>query len=57
MIEGILGAGSISIGGIDIAVIVLYFVVIIGLGVWAGLKRRGRQKARHFLAAARSRGR
>ena len=40
MIECILVAGSISIGGIDIAVIVLYFVVIIGLGVWAGLKRR-----------------
>jgi SSS family solute:Na+ symporter len=51
MTEGILGAGSISIGGIDIAVIVLYFVVIIGLGVWAGLKRRGAtESAGYFLA-------
>ena len=51
MVEGILGAGSISIGGIDIAVIVLYFVVIIGLGVWAGLQRRGAtESAGYFLA-------
>jgi SSS family solute:Na+ symporter len=51
MTEGILGAGSISIGGIDIAVIALYFVVIIGLGVWAGLKRRGTtESAGYFLA-------
>jgi SSS family solute:Na+ symporter len=51
MTEGILGAGSVAIGGVDFAVIVLYFVVIIGLGVWAGLRRRGAsESAGYFLA-------
>ncbi len=51
MIDCVLGAGSISIGGLDIAVIILYFVVIMGLGVWAGLKRRsGTESAGYFLA-------
>lgn len=51
MIQSVLGAGSVGIGGIDLAVIVAYFVVILGLGVWAGLKRRsGTESAGYFLA-------
>jgi solute:Na+ symporter, SSS family len=51
MTEPILGAGSIAIGGIDLAVIALYFAVIVGLGVWAGLRRRsGTESAGYFLA-------
>ncbi|MCU0916646.1 MAG: sodium:solute symporter [Planctomycetes bacterium] len=51
MMDSILAAGSIAIGGLDIAVIALYFAVIIGLGVWAGLKRRaGTESASYFLA-------
>jgi SSS family solute:Na+ symporter len=51
MIQSVLGAGSIAIGGIDLAVIVLYFAVILGLGVWAGLRRRGEtESAGYFLA-------
>jgi hypothetical protein len=33
--------GKIAIGSLDIGVIVLCFVVILGVGIWAGLKRRG----------------
>ncbi len=51
MTEPVLAVGSISIGGVDLAVIVLYFVVILGLGVWAGLRRRGAtESAGYFLA-------
>ena len=51
IVSSVLGAGSISIGGIDLAVIAVYFVVIIGLGVWAGLKRRGAtESSGYFLA-------
>ena len=51
MIQPVLGAGSVGIGNIDLAVIVAYFVVILGLGVWAGLRRRsGTESAGYFLA-------
>jgi SSS family solute:Na+ symporter len=51
MNECVLGAGSIAMQGIDVAVIAIYFVVILGLGVWAGLKRRsGTQSSGYFLA-------
>jgi len=51
MTNCVLGAGQIAIANIDIAVIVLYFVIIIGLGVWAGLKRRGAtESSGYFLA-------
>lgn len=51
MMGSVLGAGSVSMGGIDLAVIALYFLVIMGLGVWAGLRRRGAsESAGYFLA-------
>ena len=51
MIQPVLGAGSVGIQGIDLVVIVAYFVVILGLGVWAGLRRRaGTESAGYFLA-------
>jgi len=49
--SSVLAAGSIAIGRIDIVVIAAYFAVILGLGVWAGLKRRGdTESAGYFLA-------
>jgi len=51
MIQPVLGAGSVGIQDIDLVVIVAYFVVILGLGVWAGLRRRaGTESAGYFLA-------
>ncbi len=51
MTHSVLAAGSVGIANIDIAVIIAYFVVIIGLGIWAGLKRRGAtESAGYFLA-------
>ncbi|MGB9624833.1 MAG: sodium:solute symporter family transporter, partial [Phycisphaerae bacterium] len=44
-------AMQVSIGRLDLAIIVLYFVVIIGLGCFAGLhRRRGSEGKRYFLA-------
>ncbi|MBN1509824.1 MAG: sodium:solute symporter [Sedimentisphaerales bacterium] len=49
--SSVLGAGSVAIGNVDLIVIVAYFSVILGLGVWAGLKRRGgTESAGYFLA-------
>lgn len=45
--------GKIAISGIDLGIIILYFVVIVGLGCWAGLRqRKGSKKdgADYFLA-------
>jgi SSS family solute:Na+ symporter len=51
MTTSVLGAGSVSMEGIDLAVIAVYFVAIVGLGVWAGLRRRGTsESAGYFLA-------
>ncbi len=49
----VLGAANIRIEGLDIVVLVLYFVVIIGVGLWAGLKRRGETESKgYFLAGS-----
>jgi SSS family solute:Na+ symporter len=43
--------GSVSIGGLDLTVIVVYLVGIVALGCWAGLRqRRGAQGSDYFLA-------
>jgi SSS family solute:Na+ symporter len=44
-------AARMAIGTIDLAVIVLYLVVIVGLGCWVGLRRRkGSEDRNYFLA-------
>ncbi len=43
--------GKIAIEGIDIGVIVLYFAVILGVGIWAGLKRRGEAEGKSYFLA------
>lgn len=51
MTEGVLAAGRMAIGSLDLAVIVLYLVVIVGLGCWVGLRRRkGDVDRSYFLA-------
>ncbi len=43
--------GKMAIGGVDLAVIILYMVVIVGLGCWVGLRRRkGTRDRGYFLA-------
>ena len=40
-----------AIGNVDLAVILLYLVVIVGLGCWVGLRRRkGEVDRSYFLA-------
>ncbi|MCK4998009.1 MAG: sodium/solute symporter, partial [Anaerohalosphaera sp.] len=47
----LLAQSAIQIEPLDIAVIILYFVVIVGVGLWAGLKRKGQtDSAGYFLA-------
>ncbi|MEN6334377.1 MAG: sodium/solute symporter [Phycisphaerales bacterium] len=51
MAAGVLAAGRMAIGSLDLAVIVLYLVVIVGLGCWVGLRRRkGDVDRSYFLA-------
>jgi len=51
MTAGMLAAGRMAIGRIDVAVIVLYLVVIVGMGCWVGLRRRkGDVDRGYFLA-------
>ena len=54
MSEGILAAGQIAIEGLDIAVIALYFIIIVGVGIWAGLKRRGETESKGYFLAGSS---
>jgi SSS family solute:Na+ symporter len=46
-----LPTATIAIESIDVAVIALYFVVIIGVGLWAGLKRSGESESRGYFLA------
>jgi len=51
MTAGILAAGRMAIEPLDLAVIVLYLVIIVGLGCWVGLRRRkGEADRSYFLA-------
>lgn len=44
-------AGSVSIGLIDLTIIIVYLVGVVALGCWAGLRqRRGSQGSDYFLA-------
>ncbi|MBM4027668.1 MAG: sodium/solute symporter [Planctomycetes bacterium] len=51
MTAGILAAGRMAIGPIDLAVIILYLVVIVGLGCWVGLRRRKGEEGRGYFLA------
>jgi hypothetical protein len=43
-------AGRVEINAVDLAVIALYLVGIIGLGCWAGMRRKQSQGSDYFLA-------
>jgi SSS family solute:Na+ symporter len=45
-------AVSIRIQTVDIIVIAAYFVLIVGIGLWAGLKRHGQESKDYFLAGS-----
>ncbi len=49
--ENVLGVGRMAIGRIDLAVIILYMVMIVGIGCWVGLKRRKGDKGRGYFLA------
>ncbi|HIQ20730.1 MAG TPA: sodium:solute symporter [Planctomycetes bacterium] len=44
------GSQRIEVGGIDLAIILVYLVGIVALGCWAGLRRKGAQGSDYFLA-------
>ncbi len=53
MAVNILAVGKIAIEGWDLAVIGVYFLIIIGIGIWAGIKRHGEtESAGYFLAGS-----
>lgn len=40
-----LGGGKLEIGGLDLAIIIIYLVGIVGLGCWAGLRQKFKSKS------------
>jgi SSS family solute:Na+ symporter len=54
MTAGILAAGRMAIGTADLAVIIVYLVVIVGLGCWVGLRRRKGDTGRNYFLAGGS---
>jgi SSS family solute:Na+ symporter len=51
MTAGILAAGKMAIGPVDLGVIVLYLVVIVGIGCWVGLRRRKGETGKNYFLA------
>lgn len=51
MTAGMLAAGRMAIGSLDLAVIVLYLVIIVGIGCWVGLRRRKDDADRSYFLA------
>ena len=43
-------AGSLPIHWVDLTIIVVYLLGIVGLGCWAGMRRKGQQGQEYFLA-------
>ena len=41
---------TIEVGTLDLVVVAVYLVGIVGLGCWAGLRRRGAKGSDYFLA-------
>jgi len=52
MTGSLLAAGRMAIGPVDLTVIIVYLLVIVGLGCWVGLRRRreGAEGRSYFLA-------
>ena len=40
-----------QISGIDLLIIVIYIIAIVGLGVWAGMKRKGASESKSYFLA------
>jgi len=51
MTTGILAAGKMVVAPLDLAVIILYLAVIVGLGCWVGLRRRKGETDRNYFLA------
>lgn len=47
-------AGAVTIGGVDLAIIVAYLVGIVGLGCWAGFRGRRESRGSDYFLAGRS---
>jgi SSS family solute:Na+ symporter len=43
-----------QIGGIDLVIIVVYFVFIVGLGCWAGIRKKKTEQAEEYFLAGKS---
>ncbi len=43
-----------QISGIDLAIIVIYFVFIVGLGCWAGLRKKRTEQAQEYFLAGKT---
>src|SRR3989304_4183257 len=43
-----------QISGIDLAIIVIYFVFIVGLGCWAGLRKKKTGQAQEYFLAGKT---
>ena len=51
MFAGCIASGKIALGGIDLAVLITYMVVIVGIGCWAGLRRKGSSAGKDYFLA------
>ena len=51
MTASLLAAGSMVIGPVDLAVIIVYLVVIVGMGCWVGMRRRGGGEGKKYFLA------
>lgn len=47
----LLGSTGIQIEKLDFVVIALYFIMVIGIGLWSGLKRRGETESKGYFLA------
>ena len=43
-----------QISGVDLVIILLYFVFIVGLGCWAGLRKKKTEQADEYFLAGKS---
>ena len=51
MFAGCIASGKIALGGIDLAVLITYMVIIVGIGCWAGLRRKGSSAGKDYFLA------
>jgi len=50
MVESLL-AGKMAVGPIDLTVIIVYLVVIVGMGCWVGMRNRGGAEGKKYFLA------